>query len=125
MPRPKGSKNKPKQPLGKRPHNVQLVIPKDPLKSQAKRIYWLLLEMEKKMQVDITSVRIPDYLALVQEYKDISDKMKKEGYRGKYATKRVDKQGVVQDQSDSDTPAISGNGSASVGVGVPPFNPLA
>jgi len=115
------------RPKAIRPHEVRMAILKDPLKTRTKRFYWAMLQMEKKMAKDITSVNMKDYQAIVIAYTDSMKELKKLGheYKGKpYAPARMDKQGLDQDQSEDNQATSSDNGSSGVGAGIPPVNPL-
>lgn len=116
------------RPRNLRPHEVRLHVPKDAsamLKNKAKRIYWALQEYEKKMAKDITSVKMKDYTDLLDAYQQVCNDLRAKGYVGRYAEKRVDKQGVVQDKPTDNTTADSGNRQTSVGAGIQAVNPLA
>lgn len=130
MGRPKGSKNKPKVPVVTpvRPSDIRLHVPKDEMtimRNRAKRIYWALLEYEKKMSTDITSVRMKDYTDLLTSYQEVCIELRKKGFVGRYVEKGVDKQRVVQDGNQVGASEVGGNGSTSMGVGISPINPLA
>lgn len=124
MSRPKGSKNKSKEKTY-RPHQIKLTLPKYPMQYQAKRLYWVVLAMERRMALDVTAVKASEYTQALQAYMDIVEKLKKEGIEYGHFKKRVEKQGLVSDQSESITPGNSDNRSPSVGAGIPPLNPLA
>lgn len=115
------------RPKNLRPHQVRLHVPLDAnamLKNKAKRIYWALQEYEKKMAKDVTSVRMKDYTDLLDAYQQVCNDLRAKGYKGRYAEKRVDEQGMVQDKSARNTSEVSGNGQTSVGAGIQAVNPL-
>lgn len=115
------------RPKNVRPNEIRLHVPSDSgaiMKNKAKRIYWALLEMEKKMSKDITSVKMKEYTDLLDAYETVCNDLRRKGYVGRYAQKRVVKQGMVQDEFKSLTPRDSQDGSLSVGSGIPPNNPL-
>lgn len=109
-----------------RPHDLKLVLPKHPVKYKAKRLYWALIEMEKRMSKDITSVKMSEYKTLLESYVEVTQELAKEGIKyGSATKKRMEQQGMVQDEHENDEATDSGVGSVGVGVGVPPVNPLA
>jgi hypothetical protein len=108
-----------------RPHDTKLNVPTDPLKNEVKRLYWALLEMEKRMSKDITSVKMKDYTDLLSAYRDRCEILKAKGYVGRYAKQRVDEQRVVQDGQQDTASGVGENESSQLGVGVPSINPIA
>lgn len=121
------SKPKVGRPKHYRPHDVKLVLPKHAMKYQAKRLYWALIEMEKKMSKDITSVKMNEYTNLLQSYVEVVEALKKQGIT--YGTK-TSKSGVVKGRLvDLNTERMGSEGSsedrqAGVGVGVRTSNPI-
>jgi hypothetical protein len=113
------------RPKNLRPHEIKLNVPTDPLFNQAKRLYWALLEYEKKMSKDITSVRMKDYTDLLQAYEDACIKLKKIGHRGRYAKARMESPELVKIRDAGGTSEVGGNESAQLGTGISATNPLA
>lgn len=109
-----------------RPHEAKLQLPKHVLKYKAKRLYWALLEIEKKMSKDITSVRMSEYTAILNAYTDVCDQLSKEGivYGGK-TKQRMDASGNAQgDTERGGTSGVGENGSADMVSGVRAVNPI-
>ena len=118
--------NKVGRPKNYRPHEIRLQLPKHPLKYQAKRLYWALLEMEKKMAKDITSVKMSEYTALLTSYTDVCEKLKKEGITYGSKTKQRMGQGSTP-ESDSERSGEAGTGEnrpANLGARVRTSNPI-
>lgn len=118
-----------KRPAGRprnlRPHEIKLNVPTDPLFNQAKRLYWALLEMEKKMSKDITAVRMKDYTELLQAYEDACTKLKKTGHRGRYAKARMESPELVKIRDERAAAEVGGTESTELGTGISATNPLA
>lgn len=130
MPRPKGSKNKPKVKFGvpypKVAHvaDVKFKPPNDVDKYELKRLYWYLLAIEKKIMVDPTSVSPDNYARALRAYTD-SVKAYKEREKEVRAKTRVDKIRSNQGSTEQDnTPTVSRNGQADMGARVPTVNPI-
>ncbi len=113
------------RPRNVRPHETKLNVPTDPLKNKVKRLYWALIEMEKKMAKDITSVRMKDYTDLLSAYEQGCIDLKKKGYVGRYAKKGMDTGGVVENGGQGSADEVGGNRSSGVGAGISAPNPLA
>lgn len=116
----------PGRPRNTRPHEIVLQLPKHALKYQAKRLYWAMLEMEKKMSKDITSVRMTEYTSLLNAYIEVCEKLNKEGiFYGTKARQRMDKNGIIGSNPEREGQAGAGeNGSVDLGVGVRAVNPI-
>ena len=114
-----------------RPHESKLSIPKDEGKYRLKRLYWVLISMEKKMTNDITSIRYADYEAVLRDFTELSAQLKKKGVvkynRGKpYTGARVDDKEVQTSNAEQGGASeVSGNGPSGVGSGLQTSNPLA
>jgi len=110
-----------------KPIDTKLQLPKDPEKYQAKRLYWLLLSYEKMMQVDLLSVDTKKYMELLDAYTVICNKLKARGitHGTKAAQKRMEQQGVVQDEHQNSEAGVSEDEQASVGSGISSFDPFA
>lgn len=120
--RPKGSRNKPKEPelkiapLAK----VKVQIISDIDKYEVKRAYWFMLALEKRIQVDPTSVAPSAYMQAVKNY---TDRMRV--YKDAKTKQRVDKKRSGQgDSKPSGTHGTSQDGSADLGARVPTVNPI-
>ena len=114
------------RPKNIRPHEIKLQLPKDPMKYQAKRLYWALLEYEKAMSKDITSVKMSEYNSLLTSYIDVCEKLKNKGITyGHNAQKRVDEERLDQFGHYGTKTRVGENGQAGVGTRVFPVNPLA
>lgn len=115
------------RPKNLRPHQIHLVLPKDTLRYKGKRIYWAMIEMEKKMSRDITSVRMKDYLDVVDAHEKVSNELKKKGYKtgknGK-AEQRIQSEDVAQYDVEAGSSESSTDRSASVVTGISTDNPL-
>ena len=116
------------RPKSIRPHEIKLMLPKVPLKYKAKRLYWALLQYEKNMSRDITSVKMSEYTTLLDEYIAVVEQLAKQGIKytyGKQTFDGVDEGGL--DQSDTvsrGTQGTSENGQAGVGTGIRTINPI-
>lgn len=116
------------RPKNLRPNEIRLHVPIDAdamLKNKAKRIYWVLMEMEKKMSKDITSVRAKDYSDILNAYEEVCNALRAKGYIGRYAQKRMDNKRMAKDRDENRASEMGGNGQTSVGTGISPTNPLA
>lgn len=115
----------------RRPQEVNLSVPKEEDKYRLKRLYWVLLEMEKKMAKDIMSVKYADYSAVLQDFTELSKKLKQKGIvRYKYGEHnpdtRVDNRKVqAKSTEESGQSEVSGEGSSSMGAGISTIDPLA
>lgn len=112
-----------------RPHEIHLSVPKDEGKYRLKRLYWVLLSMEKKMKLDITAVNYREYSQVLTDFTDLSKALKLQGkVEYKYATKvdtRMDTRGSTEsDTKGSGEKRVSQDGSADMGVGVRATNPI-
>lgn len=109
-----------------RPHEIKLAVAKDPLKYKAKRLYWALLSLEKKMARDITSVRMSEYNTILNAYVECSSELNKTG-RGYGSTVKqgMDAKGTGQGSTEQGgASGTSENGSSDMGVGVSTVNPI-
>lgn len=115
------------RPKSLRPHNIKLQLPKTPLKYKAKRLYWAMMEMEKKMSRDITSVRMADYNTVLSAFIEVTEQLAKQGikYERKDPKQGMVEQGLVQNSESSGETEVSGDRSAGVGSGISPFDPFA
>ncbi len=115
------------RPKNQRPHEIKLVLPAHPLKYKAKRLYWALLEMEKKMSKDITSVKMTEYSALLSSYIDVVEALKKQGIT--YGTKtkqRMDAERLAgSDSRSSGETGVGEDGLTGMGTRVRTINPIA
>ena len=110
------------------PKDVRYWSPKDPEVYRIKRMYWLLMEFERKIAGDVTKVNIKDYLFLIQTYTDAVANARKKG-KVPYVRKEASKQGVEQSgleahHVEAGTSEIGGDGLAGVGAGISSSNPL-
>ena len=114
------------RPRNVRPHEIKLALPKVPLQYMAKRQYWALLEVEKKMAKDITSVKMSEYMVILGAFIDTVDKLKKIGITHGYkARSGVDTRKVGETRYNPAKAGVGENESSELGAGVPTSNPLA
>lgn len=109
-----------------RPHEIKLQLPSHPLRYKAKRLYWALLEMEKRMTKDITSVKMTDYDRVLSSYIEVVEELKKQGITyGSKTKQRVDAQRLAESDTRPRTKAgVGEDGQTDLGVGVPAVNPI-
>ena len=113
------------RPKNLRPHEIKLSLPKHSNKYKAKRLYWALLEMEKKMSRDITSVKMSEYIALLDAYIIVVEVLRKEGIVYRDSSKRVDTpRDAESDTGSSDSQGVGKDGQADMGTGVRTVNPI-
>lgn len=116
MPRPKGSKNKVKMdisPIKK----IKLQPIKDIERYEMRRAYWFLLAIEKKIQLDPTSVTPDYYMRAVTNY---TSRMRKYGLET-----RMDAEANAESFAETSGSDRAGqDGSADMGAGVPAVNPI-
>ena len=77
--------------------DVKMYVSNDPEKYTARRTYWLLLSYSKKLERDPTSVKVEDYLKLLDKWEVLQKNLNKK--RGKRAIDAgVDAREVAEDR---------------------------
>lgn len=107
MARPKGSKNKPKvEPVKYTEFDkVKLRPSADPGLYTARRVYWLVLNLSKKIQRDPTSVKVADYLELLEKWEALQKNRNK---RRDDVGQRVDAGNLAQNRGQDDPASMGG-----------------
>lgn len=123
MPKPKSDKTN-YAPLHPK---VKLYVPDLPLVYKAKKVYMLLQRIEKAQKDDPLVVPIKDYLYLVSQYEEVSQKLIDRGWNTSdgRAKARMEQKKLDKSSNAKHTPGVGEEKSDSLGDGVSAPNPFA
>lgn len=120
---------KPKNDITYKTQNqIPLIVPLLPLVWRARKMLWLLKNVELHLKKDPTFISPKEYFALLKDMENVYNQLEKEGYgtneKRREARKGIRSKRLDQDRDEVRSSRLGESESVSVGAGVSAVNPF-